>query len=94
MNPDYLPPADDLHALLDHLQEECAEVIKACTKIKRFGLFNVYPEPGKTNAEKLLGEIYDVFRAVCRIAPVIAKAERERYRREDNGMRWWRENRG
>ena len=38
---------------LDILQEECAEVIQAVSKISRFGLDNLKPGKAKTNREHL-----------------------------------------
>ncbi len=38
---------------LDILQEECAEVIQAVSKISRFGLDNLKPGKPKTNREHL-----------------------------------------
>ena len=46
--------------VMDILQEECAEVIQAVSKISRFGLDNFKPGKPKTNREHLeeeLGEI-------------------------------------
>lgn len=45
---------------LDLLAEECAEVIQAIMKIKRFGINDLYPD-GRTGREGLLDEIGDVF---------------------------------
>lgn len=47
---------------LEILQEECAEVIQAISKIKRFGLMSHHPEdPLKTtNIEHLIVELGDV----------------------------------
>lgn len=44
--------------VLNISQEECAEVIQAISKIKRFGLDSVYD--GKTNKEHLEDEVGDV----------------------------------
>lgn len=47
--------------LLDRLQEECAEVIKACSKIKRFGINNHHPDrPASMNSIELAQELADV----------------------------------
>ena len=43
---------------LDLLQEECSELAIACSKIKRFGLHDVYE--GKTNERRLMEEAGDV----------------------------------
>ena len=46
--------------VLDILQEECAEVIQAVSKIRRFGIDNFKPGKPKTNREHLEDEIGDV----------------------------------
>jgi NTP pyrophosphatase (non-canonical NTP hydrolase) len=45
--------------ILDILQEECAEVIVAISKIRRFGIDNDYKEGG-TQREHLVQELGDV----------------------------------
>jgi len=44
---------------MDCLAEECAEVIQAIMKIKRFGLGNHHPSRKQSNIEDLLEEIQD-----------------------------------
>lgn len=50
---------------LQHLMliamEECNEVSQRLSKAIRFGLDEVYPETGKTNAKSLAEEIADLF---------------------------------
>lgn len=46
--------------VLDILQEECAEVIVAISKISRFGLDNIKPGKPKTNREHLAEELGDL----------------------------------
>ncbi len=46
--------------VLDILQEECAEVIQAVSKISRFGADNVKPGKPKTNREHLEEELGDM----------------------------------
>jgi NTP pyrophosphatase (non-canonical NTP hydrolase) len=46
--------------VMDILQEECAEVIQAVSKISRFGIDNFKPGKPKTNREHLEEEIGDV----------------------------------
>lgn len=46
--------------VMDILQEECAEVIQAVSKIRRFGVDSKHPEGGPTNLEHLEIEIGDV----------------------------------
>ena len=46
--------------IMDILQEECAEVIQAVSKISRFGLDNFKPGKPKTNREHLEEELGDL----------------------------------
>jgi NTP pyrophosphatase (non-canonical NTP hydrolase) len=46
--------------VMDILQEECAEVIQAVSKISRFGIDNYKPGKPKTNREHLEEELGDV----------------------------------
>ena len=46
---------------MDILQEECAEVIQAVSKISRFGLDNYKPGKPKTNREHLEEELGDLY---------------------------------
>ena len=48
-----------VNEILDLLQEECAEVIQAVSKCRRFGLDNQH-KSGKTHREELVQEIGDV----------------------------------
>jgi len=45
---------------MDILQEECAEVIQAVSKISRFGLDNFKPGKPKTNRQHLEEELGDM----------------------------------
>ena len=45
---------------MDILQEECAEVIQAVSKISRFGIDNYKPGKPKTNREHLEEELGDM----------------------------------
>lgn len=45
---------------MDILQEECAEVIQAVSKCRRFGLNNVKPGKERTNLECLEEEVGDL----------------------------------
>jgi NTP pyrophosphatase (non-canonical NTP hydrolase) len=47
--------------VMDILQEECAEVIQAISKISRFGLDNFKPGKPKTNREHLEEELGDLY---------------------------------
>jgi NTP pyrophosphatase (non-canonical NTP hydrolase) len=46
--------------VMDILQEECAEVIQAVSKISRFGINNFKPGKPKTNREHLEEELGDM----------------------------------
>jgi NTP pyrophosphatase (non-canonical NTP hydrolase) len=50
---------DKINEILDILQEECAEVIVAISKIRRFGMDNSYKDGG-TQREHLTQELGDV----------------------------------
>lgn len=53
----------------DRLIEECAELIQAVTKAKRFGWFNHHPDhPGRTNHEDVKREMDDVTEAIERLS--------------------------
>lgn len=45
--------------IMDILQEECGELIVAISKVRRFGLYNMYKEGG-TQKEHLIQEAGDV----------------------------------
>jgi NTP pyrophosphatase (non-canonical NTP hydrolase) len=47
--------------VMDILQEECAEVIQAVSKIRRFGIDNVKPGKPKTNRAHLEEELGDLY---------------------------------
>lgn len=53
--------------ILEILQEECAEVIQAVSKVKRFGWDNSYGD-GPTNREHLTEEIGDLLAMIELIA--------------------------
>ena len=46
------------------LAEECAEVIKVCMKIERFGLKSSHPITKVSNIEALLSEMQDVLHSI------------------------------
>jgi hypothetical protein len=59
--------------VMDILQEECAEVIQAVSKISRFGLDNFKPGKPKTNREHLeeeLGDMLAMIDILCGIGVV------------------------
>jgi NTP pyrophosphatase (non-canonical NTP hydrolase) len=49
-----------VNEILDILQEECAEVIQAISKCRRFGMENVYLKGDGTQREQLVQELGDV----------------------------------
>lgn len=49
-----------VNEILDILQEECAEVIQAISKCRRFGIDNVYSKGTGTQREHLVQELGDV----------------------------------
>lgn len=51
---------DKTKEVMDILQEECAEVIQAVSKISRFGIDNLKPGKPKTNREHLEEELGDM----------------------------------
>ena len=51
--------SEKIKEVMDILQEECAEVIVAVSKISRFGLNNFKPGKPKTNLEHLEEELGD-----------------------------------
>ena len=53
-------PSTKLNEMLDILQEECAEVIQAVSKIRRFGMENEYIKGEGTQREHLVQELGDV----------------------------------
>jgi NTP pyrophosphatase (non-canonical NTP hydrolase) len=52
--------SDTVQEILDILQEECAEVIQAISKCRRFGMENVYLKGEGTQREQLVQELGDV----------------------------------
>ena len=51
---------DDNNEVMDIAQEECAEVIQAISKIRRFGMDNTKPGTDYTNRAHLEEELGDV----------------------------------
>lgn len=51
---------DKVKEVMDILQEECAEVIQAVSKISRFGIDNIKPGKPKTNRQHLEEELGDM----------------------------------
>lgn len=79
MKPGYEPKT--LEASLVHLNEECAEVIKAVSKIQRFGLHNINPDSPQdlsirwTNKNALFSEMEDLERAIARVRTMVPHGE-------------------
>lgn len=69
----YLPFDDDLRSQLDVLQEECAEVIVAVSKLKRFGDRSVDRMTGVryNNRDDLYAEMADLAAAWQRVQRVL-----------------------
>jgi len=53
-------PSTKVNEILDILQEECAEVIQAISKCRRFGMDNEYIKGEGTQREHLVQELGDV----------------------------------
>lgn len=49
-----------VNEILDILQEECAEVVQAISKCRRFGMENTYSKGTGTQREHLIQELGDV----------------------------------
>jgi hypothetical protein len=50
---------------LEHVTEECGEIVQACMKAARHGFDSVNPEePGATNLEAIADEIGDLLAAI------------------------------
>ena len=49
-----------VNEILDILQEECAEIIQAISKCRRFGMENTYSKGTGTQREHLVQELGDV----------------------------------
>ena len=56
---------EQVEEVMSILQEECAEVIQAVSKINRFGIDNYKPGKPKTNREHLEEEMGDVLAMIC-----------------------------
>lgn len=56
---------DQIKEVMSILQEECAEVVQAVSKINRFGIDNYKPGKPKTNREHLEEELGDLLAMIC-----------------------------
>ena len=85
----------DQAAILQILQEECAEVIQATSKVFRFGLFDTHPDtPSKTNTLPLEEELGDVLAMIDLLAThkVISYSNVVQFKqRKFNKLRTWSE---
>lgn len=57
-----------LSEIMDITQEECAEVIQAISKCRRFGIDEIHLKEGKSNRENLTEEVGDL---LCMIGLMI-----------------------
>ena len=70
--------SEPLDGLLTRLMEECAEVIQAAAKVKRFGLGAHPAAPaGTDNRRDLLAEIDDVRMVADAVATMLRLAEKD-----------------
>jgi len=60
LNTEPIVPHTKVNEILDILQEECAEVIQAISKCRRFGMDNEYIKGEGTQREHLVQELGDV----------------------------------
>jgi NTP pyrophosphatase (non-canonical NTP hydrolase) len=84
--PEVLPKSANLNEVLLIIQEECAEVVQAVSKVIRFGWENHHPERTKTNREELeeeLGDLlamYDILLQTREIDPAnVSQARANKY---------------
>ena len=73
-HPEYMHVGDPV----DCLVEECAELVQALMKVKRFGWFSAHPETNVFNVDRVLSEMNDVEARIREVKLVIA-AELEKY---------------
>ena len=62
------PVTKDITEIMDILQEECAEVIQAISKIRRFGIDTIGPYSKNTNREELEIELGDLTEMIVLLA--------------------------
>ena len=62
------PVTKDITEIMDILQEECAEVIQAISKIRRFGIDTIGPYSKNTNRDELEIELGDLTEMVVLLA--------------------------
>jgi len=63
----------DQDGALDKLIEECAEVIHAASKVKKFGMSNWHPETKRRNGDALLDEIMDLGKSIEEVRKFIPR---------------------
>lgn len=85
--------ADKTSEILSILQEECAEVIQAISKINRFGLDGVNPSTNVSNRDSLINEIGDTMAMIyCLVNVTKFITEEEIIKASDaklNKLRTW-----
>lgn len=89
--PNGKPLTDREREILTVLQEECAEVIQAASKLLRFGKEN-HPESGEANTVTLSKECGDLryMLLMVRDADLTdAEIERKAHERKHDRMRWY-----
>ena len=83
---------DNKEMNLNLLQEECAELIQAVSKIRRFGLRFQNPLTNETNRESLIQELEDVqifMDAVKEDYEITTKESNDAYMRKMRKLRTW-----
>lgn len=85
-------PSGYENELLDHLIEECAEVIQRVTKAKRFGLAEVQEGQTLTNAERIAmeaGNVVAVLDALTDANIFTCEMMNQGYYAKEAGMKKW-----
>jgi NTP pyrophosphatase (non-canonical NTP hydrolase) len=67
---------NQINEVMDILQEECAEVVQAVSKCRRFGLDNSKPNKPKTNRQHLAEELGDL-QAMIKLAQEFGIVDKE-----------------
>lgn len=75
-------PINTVENALDKLIEECAEVIHAASKAKKYGMSNWHPDTKRKNGDTLLDELIDVEEAIKSIKRHIPRPSVEEMSKE------------